>query len=248
MGVRNGTVGRVTRLAARLMEVALADGRALRVDLEAYRHVEHGYAATIHKAQGATVDRAYVLAGPAMDRHSTYVALSRHRDAVELHYGRDMFASAARLERQLSRERAKDTSLDYMEAFAERRGLSPVDRSSEADAKEHSRRASGRFDGLALRTAAREAGPEAPPPSRRAVALRQAEARLAAALCDVQRRGERGLPALPHQRRAVEAARVRLEALRPDGARELEAMLVGRAPERGTTQGAERGRDTGLER
>src|SRR3546814_4138409 len=71
------------------------------------------YAATIHKSQGVTVDRAHVLATPGMDRHSAYVALSRHRDGVQLHYGRDDFGDDRRLVRTLSRERAKDMASDY---------------------------------------------------------------------------------------------------------------------------------------
>ena len=55
----------------------------------AYAAVDHGYAATIHKSQGVTVDRTHVLATPGMDRHAAYVALSRHRDGVQLHYGHD---------------------------------------------------------------------------------------------------------------------------------------------------------------
>lgn len=78
-----------------------------------YAHIDHGYAATVHKAQGVTVDRAHVLASPHMDRHAAYVALTRHRDGVVLHYGREDFADAERLARGLSRERAKDTTLDY---------------------------------------------------------------------------------------------------------------------------------------
>src|SRR3546814_12586125 len=56
------------------------DGRSVAFDLKDYAHVDHGYAATIHKSQGVTVDRAHVLATPGMDRHSASVALSRHRD------------------------------------------------------------------------------------------------------------------------------------------------------------------------
>ncbi|WP_216084640.1 hypothetical protein, partial [Shigella flexneri] len=43
-----------------------------------------------------------------MDRHSAYVGMSRHRDGVQLHYGRDDFADLAKLARTLSRDRAKD--------------------------------------------------------------------------------------------------------------------------------------------
>jgi len=35
-----------------------AEGRAVGFDLKDYADVDHGYAATIHKAQGVTVDRA----------------------------------------------------------------------------------------------------------------------------------------------------------------------------------------------
>ncbi|MBN2974197.1 hypothetical protein JW805_19560 [Roseomonas aeriglobus] len=66
----------------------LDDGRGVAFDTKDYAHVDHGYAATIHKSQGVTVDRAPVLATPGMDRHSAYVGMSRHRDDVHLHYGR----------------------------------------------------------------------------------------------------------------------------------------------------------------
>src|SRR3546814_8271013 len=66
-----------------------------------------------------------------MDRQSAYVAVSRHRDGVKLHYGRDDFGDDRRLVRTLSRERAKDMASDYgrdrdaeIRAFADRRGLS----------------------------------------------------------------------------------------------------------------------------
>ncbi|WP_345603274.1 MobF family relaxase [Tomitella cavernea] len=42
-------------------------------------HTELGYAATIHRAQGMTVDTAKVLAGPGMDRSALYVGLTRGR-------------------------------------------------------------------------------------------------------------------------------------------------------------------------
>lgn len=42
--------------------------------------LEHAYAATIYQAQGATVDEAFVMADPSMDRQEFYVAASRSRE------------------------------------------------------------------------------------------------------------------------------------------------------------------------
>lgn len=131
LGVKNGTLGKVEQVSAEHLAVRLDDGRSVAFDLKDYAHVDHGYAATIHKSQGVTVTRAHVLATPGMDRHSAYVALSRHRHGAQLHYGRDDFKDQRSLVRTLSRERAKDMASDYprdrdagIRAFADRRGLS----------------------------------------------------------------------------------------------------------------------------
>ncbi len=130
LGVKNGSLGKVERVSPDSMAVRLDDGRRIAFDLKDYAHVDHGYAATIHKSQGVTVDRAHVLATPGMDRHSAYVALSRHREGVQLHYGRDDFADTGKLVRTLGRERAKDMASDYprdpdreIRAFGNRRGI-----------------------------------------------------------------------------------------------------------------------------
>ncbi|QFT29421.1 exonuclease V subunit alpha [Labrenzia sp. THAF82] len=100
LGVKNGMLGTVERietsgdnLAPRL--VARLDGengRSVQVDLDTYKAIDHGYATTIHKSQGATVDRAFVLASSTMDRHLTYVAMTRHRKDVQLYADASAFA------------------------------------------------------------------------------------------------------------------------------------------------------------
>ena len=127
MGVKNGTLGTVEQVSPGHMAVRTDDGRNISFDLKDYAHVDHGYAATFHKSQGVTVDQAHILATPGMDRHSAYVGLTRHRDGVQLHYGRDDFADQGRRVRTLSRERSKDMASDYplpdaaARGFAERR-------------------------------------------------------------------------------------------------------------------------------
>jgi Ti-type conjugative transfer relaxase TraA len=127
MGVKNGTLGTVEQVTPGHMAVRTDDGRSVAFDLKDYAQIDHGYAATFHKSQGVTVDQAHILATPGMDRHSAYVGLTRHRDGVQVHYGRDDFADQSKLVRTLSRERAKDMASDYplpdapVRAFAERR-------------------------------------------------------------------------------------------------------------------------------
>jgi len=136
LGVKNGTLGTVEQVSAQSMTVQTDDGRSVQFDLKDYNKIDHGYAATIHKAQGMTVDRTHVLATPGMDAHGSYVALSRHRDGLEVHYGRDDFANQDRLVRTLSRDRAKDMASDYeradpIQSYAERRGISFRERVAE---------------------------------------------------------------------------------------------------------------------
>ncbi|UVV70796.1 Ti-type conjugative transfer relaxase TraA [Brucella anthropi] len=103
LGVKNGMLGTVEhvevgrlgagpRIVARLDAPSGAEGRSVSVPMDDYQAVDHGYATTIHKNQGATVDRAYVLASQTMDRHLTYVAMTRHRDGVQLYGSQDEFS------------------------------------------------------------------------------------------------------------------------------------------------------------
>ena len=122
--VKNGSLGTIEKIHNGLLQVRLDGEEARRVVVDAtrYPHLDHGYAATIHKTQGATVDRAYVLATPHFDRHSTYVALSRHRDSVTTFYGRDDFSphwskgpAEDNFMATLSRERPKELAHDYLD-------------------------------------------------------------------------------------------------------------------------------------
>ncbi|EYR82472.1 putative conjugal transfer protein TraA [Shinella sp. DD12] len=99
LGVKNGMLGTVEHVEAGRI-VAQLDGRggdSVSVPMGDYQAIHHGYATTIHKNQGATVDRSYVMASGTMDRHLTYVAMTRHRDGVQLYAAQDEFTNAGRL-------------------------------------------------------------------------------------------------------------------------------------------------------
>ena len=86
IGVKNGMLGTVVTAQDGQITVAL-DGdkdRLVHFNPQDFRSFDHGYAVTIHKSQGATVDQSYVLASRSMDRHLAYVAMTRHRDDMRL--------------------------------------------------------------------------------------------------------------------------------------------------------------------
>lgn len=117
--LRNGTLATVEQVEPGRLVVQIDGGERIRIEEGSYPHVDHGYAVTLHKAQGATVDRAFVLASGGMDRHLAYVGMTRHRDEAALYAGYDDFRDEQAMVRRLSRARPKLSTLD----FAERRGF-----------------------------------------------------------------------------------------------------------------------------
>ena len=126
LGVKNGSLGIIEGIEHGVLSVKL-DGLSTRVhvDTKFYKHLDYGYAATVHKAQGTTVDRSYVLGSTHFDRHTAYVALSRHRDNATMFYARDDFGGRhpnatdetvrRRFMETLSRARPKELAHDYLE-------------------------------------------------------------------------------------------------------------------------------------
>ncbi|MFQ5480999.1 MAG: MobF family relaxase, partial [Thermodesulfobacteriota bacterium] len=83
LGVRNGTIGAVVGTDNEGLKVETAKG-IKEVDLSSYNHVDYGYALTVHKSQGQTVDRVIVNIDTKQERsnnaNSFYVAISRARE------------------------------------------------------------------------------------------------------------------------------------------------------------------------
>ncbi|MGC3940907.1 AAA family ATPase [Roseobacter sp. EG26] len=84
LALKNGMLGTVDTISDTGITIALDDQRKITINPEIYRHLDHGYAVTIHKSQGATVDYAYVLASRSMDKHLAYVAMTRHRENMHV--------------------------------------------------------------------------------------------------------------------------------------------------------------------
>jgi Ti-type conjugative transfer relaxase TraA len=227
LGVKNGSLGTIQSVNAVSMAVTLADGRSVDFDIKDYAHVDHGYAATIHKAQGVSIDDVHVLATPGLDRHASYVALSRHKAHVDMHYGTDDFADRDRLVRTLGRDRGKDMASDYGAA-----------RDAAADVKPER----SIFDGLRLGGERHRSVPSAERASQPAKAIddgddvheaalrrerTQALKRHARAVDAVFTAQDEGGRPTPEQYGELKDARQHFDALRPHGARDAEAAYSG---------------------
>ncbi len=84
MDISKSSFATVTATRPGQIELDLDDGRAVEIDMTAFDHFDYGYAATAHQLQGVTVDHAFALAHPRMNRPVTYVMMSRHRDSVQM--------------------------------------------------------------------------------------------------------------------------------------------------------------------
>ena len=226
LGVKNGSLGEIEKVTPDRMSVRLDSGRSIAFDTKDYANIDHGYAATIHKSQGVTVDRSHVLATPGLDRHSAYVALSRHREGVQLHYGRDDFADQGKLVRTLSRDRAKDMASDYApeKAFQQRRGIEMPERVAGREIAPASQRARGIFDGFNPKPFA----PDRIAPAIQATpatSLGKAVERYARAVTEVRQTRARGAILLPHQEVAITKSFAALEQAKPGAAIEARAAF-----------------------
>ncbi|WP_162497469.1 Ti-type conjugative transfer relaxase TraA [Roseovarius dicentrarchi] len=133
LGVFNGSTGSVVEAARNRLRV-MVEGQVDPITLRAneYNHIDYGYARTIHKEQGNTVDHAFVYLSPSMDAQLSYVALTRHRDDVTLYASREDVRSTGELVELMTRDRLQDSTAlyrdrvdyaDVIRGFAERRGF-----------------------------------------------------------------------------------------------------------------------------
>ena len=68
-----------------------------------FNSFRHGYAGTIYKGQGRTLDRTYLYHSRHLRSSSSYVALTRHRETTAVFVARETAADLDQLARQMSR-------------------------------------------------------------------------------------------------------------------------------------------------
>lgn len=114
MGIKNGQTGTLTgwvldQAGGVNCSIEMDGGKRVLVNTHAYNHLEYGYALSVHKAQGQTVESTFVLMSDAMvDREWSYVAVSRHRKELKVFVAEEQLDT---MERQMNLSRQKEVAI-----------------------------------------------------------------------------------------------------------------------------------------
>lgn len=113
--LENGWFGTVNAIdpETKILSIQLDNKETREVDPSTYNGLRHGYAATVYKAQGATLDHVYVLHGNTTNQSTNYVALTRQIKSLSLYVSKDETATQKDLIWQMGRATGKGTSLYF---------------------------------------------------------------------------------------------------------------------------------------
>lgn len=117
--IYNGNVGTITsiepetgKMRARLDAVGRS-GREVEWDANEFQGFRHGYAGTIHKGQGKTIDRTYLYHSKHWTSAPSYVALTRQRKSANVFVARETAANVRQLAQQMERTETNAASLAW---------------------------------------------------------------------------------------------------------------------------------------
>jgi ATP-dependent exoDNAse (exonuclease V) alpha subunit len=121
--IYNGNVGTITGIdamtgviRARLDARAGQPGREVVWSAEEFAGFRHGYAGTIYKGQGRTLDYTYLFHTYHWRSAASYVALTRQRDSAQVFVARETARNVRELTRQMAREEIKAASVAWATA------------------------------------------------------------------------------------------------------------------------------------
>jgi hypothetical protein len=106
-GIKNGRAGTIIALDGTHLAVTL-DGpknkaKTINFDAANFAKFRHGYAGTVYKAQGKTLDQTYLYHSEHWRSAPSYVALTRHREKTELFVATNTAKDLRELARQMAR-------------------------------------------------------------------------------------------------------------------------------------------------
>lgn len=137
--IYNGNAGTITAIdcgtgviRARLDAPAGSEPREVVWSVSEFSGFRHGYAGTIYKGQGKTLDQTYLLHTHHWRQASSYVALTRQRESAQVFVATETARDVRELARQMSRREIKAASVSYATVDE----LSPAQRANVGPAPE----------------------------------------------------------------------------------------------------------------
>lgn len=130
LGICNGDFATVRKILGANISVILNAGEknshTLTINTNEYTDFDYGYAATVHKTQGCSVEHVFVyIAGHFWDKFLAYVAMTRHKTSLNIYAEHAQFQTLSALKKSLSRSQIKDNVIDWPLLFSIRRGFDP---------------------------------------------------------------------------------------------------------------------------
>ena len=118
-GIYAGALATVASIEGTRMTVRSDRGREIVFDNREFTNIDLGYAGTIYRGQGKTLDQTYLLHTHHWRDAASYVAMTRARAQTEVFVGRDQAPSLRALSAQMARQSSRGSTLRY-QATAEK--------------------------------------------------------------------------------------------------------------------------------
>ncbi|MEQ1705458.1 MAG: AAA family ATPase [Rickettsiales bacterium] len=112
-GILNGVVGTMTEIKGDHCTVMTDAGQKVRFDKKEFAEIGLGYAGTIYKGQGKTLDNAYLLHSYHWRDQASYVAMTRATHGTQLFVDRETVSNTTTLAAQMARVSGSGSSLQF---------------------------------------------------------------------------------------------------------------------------------------
>ncbi len=112
-GIYAGALATVASIEGTRMTVRSDRGREIVFDNREFTNIDLGYAGTIYRGQGKTLDQTYLLHTHHWRDAASYVAMTRARAQTEVFVGRDQAPSLRALSAQMARQSSRGSTLRY---------------------------------------------------------------------------------------------------------------------------------------
>lgn len=115
-GIYAGALATVEAINGDRITVRSDRGREITFDTRDFTNIDLGYAGTIYRGQGKTLDQTYLLHTHHWRDAASYVAMTRARGQTEVFVGRDQASGLPALAEQMSRQSDRGATLRYVAA------------------------------------------------------------------------------------------------------------------------------------